>query len=142
MDVFNSPTCSLAKFKAELGELKVKALLVWIIADFVQQFNVGKTMNDKQIGRVTELILDEFYFLKPDDFKLCFNDVIKGKYGTSYDRVDAQVICNWLRQYVNERMEVADHQNYQIHISEKNKPIELSQEVIERLQRFTKPKEN
>lgn len=140
-DVFNSPTCSIAKLRVEAGELKVKALLVYVISDFIEQFNVGKTMNDKQIGRATELILDEFHFLKPDDFKLCFDNALKGHYGASYDRIDAQVICSWLNQYVQERMNTADHLSYQEHISQKSQIIEISPAIYERISNL-KPDSN
>ena len=42
-----------------------------IIIDVVMFFNVGKIMNDNQAAQTADLIIEEYYFLKPDDFKLC-----------------------------------------------------------------------
>lgn len=115
-DVFSSPTCSIAKFKAEAGETKAKALMGYILTDTVQAFNVGKTMNDIQIARTADLILDEFYFLKPDDFRLCFDRALMGKYGIAYDRLDTQIVFGWLYKYCTDRADKADDASYQNHI--------------------------
>jgi len=130
-DVFNSPTCSIVRLRGEIGEMKTLALLVYMITDVVEQLNVGKTMNDKQVGRAAELIADEFYYLKPDDFKLCFDNAVKGRYGATYDRIDIQIICSWLNKYTGERMDEADNTSYQQHLSEKK--TEISPKVIEHL---------
>jgi hypothetical protein len=106
----------MAKLRAGTNDIVVRALLAYIISDCIESLNVGKTMNDVQIARAVDLILDEYYFLKPDDFKLCFNRAIMGKYGTTYDRIDVQVICGWLNQYCDDRLVLADVISYQEHI--------------------------
>ena len=70
-------------------------------------FNVGKMINDTQAAQTADLIIDEYYFLKPDDFKLCFTRAKKGYYGKVFDRIDGQVIFEWLNQYTNDRMTTA-----------------------------------
>lgn len=115
-DVFSSPTCSIAKFKAEVGETKARALVVYILADVVQNLNVGKTMNDLQIARTADLILDEFFYLKPEDFKLCFDRALMGKYGVAFDRLDTQIVFSWLYKYCGDRAEKADDSSYQDHV--------------------------
>jgi len=87
------------------------------IIDLIENLNVGKTMNDVQVARAADLILNEYYFLKPEDFKLCFNNVLLGRYGQVYDRIDALVLCGWLNRYVSERLDVADDESYQEHIT-------------------------
>ena len=125
-DVFNSPTCSIAKFKAEAGETKARALMVYILADTIQALNVGKTMNDIQIARTSDLILDEFFYLKPEDFKLCFDRALMGKYGVAFDRLDTQIVFSWLYKYCTDRAEKADDSSYQDHIRIKeSKNIEV-----------------
>jgi hypothetical protein len=85
------------------------------IIDLIENLNVGKTMNDVQVARAVDLILNEYYFLKPEDFKLCFNNVLTGKYGQVYDRIDTQVLCGWLNRYVSDRLDIADEESYQEH---------------------------
>lgn len=118
--------------KNESGETHVRALMAYMISDLIENINVGKTMNDVQVARACDLILDEFYFLKVDDFKLCFNRVLAGKYGKSYDRIDVQVLFGWLNAYCNERMNSADESSYNDHLSH-DKTIPVDDEVLKRL---------
>ena len=98
-DVFQSPSCSIAVMNKNFGEMKLRAFMVNIIIDLVMFFNVGKTMKDTQAAQTADLIIEEFYFFKPDDFKLCFNRAKKGLYGKVYDRIDGAVILEWLGRY-------------------------------------------
>lgn len=112
-DVFQSPSCSIAVMNKNFGEMKLRAFMVNIIIDLVMFFNVGKTMKDTQAAQTADLIIEEFYFLKPDDFKLCFTRAKKGYYGKVFDRIDGQVIFEWLNQYINDRMITASDTSIQ-----------------------------
>lgn len=100
-DILHSPNRSLAFMKAEAGETTVRALLVMMIGQTVQFLNVGKTMSAEQIIQTADLILDDEYYSvhKPDYFVLCFNRAKKGQYGKQYDRIDGQVVFEWLAQF-------------------------------------------
>lgn len=103
--------------------------MVNILNDVIDFFNVGKTMGAVQVAGAADLIIDEFYFLKPDDFKLCFNRAKKGYYGKVYDRIDGQVIFEWLNQYTNDRMTTAsdtsiqEAERYKIPVGERTSNI-------------------
>lgn len=109
-DVFKSPSCSIAVMNKEFGEIKLRAFLSLVIVDVAMFFSVGKMMNDTQAAQTVDLIIEEFYFFKPDDFKLCFNRAKRGVYGKVYDRIDGQVIFEWLNTYRNERCTEAQQQ--------------------------------
>ncbi|WP_207425977.1 hypothetical protein [Pedobacter sp. SYSU D00535] len=101
-----STSPSLAKVRRELGDdgnLAIKAILTILLEEVINFLNVGKTMNDRQIATTINLIIDDYSQLKPDDFKLCFKNGMKGKYGKSYDRLDGNVIFEWLEQYLYEK---------------------------------------
>lgn len=87
--------------KNEVGETTVRALLVLLIGKTVQFLNVGKTMGGNQVIETADLIMDDEYYSvhKPDYFILCFNRAKKGQYGKQYDRIDGQVIFEWLAQF-------------------------------------------
>jgi len=93
------------------GDVFVKGLLILIIEDLVLFLNVGKTMNKEQVNQTADLILSEFNFLRVEDFKLCFNNAKKGIYGKQYDRLDGQVIFEWLNVYSNERANESERLN-------------------------------
>lgn len=83
----------------EVGELQVKALLTILIGETVNFFSVGKTMSDVQVATTVEMILEDYSVYKPDYFILCFKRAKKGQYGTTYDRIDGNVIFNWLAKF-------------------------------------------
>lgn len=89
---------------------KAQALLSVQITGLVKAFNVGKSMEANQIAECVKMILEDnnFRCLKPDDFKVCFTKMIKGHYGKSYDRMDAQVIFEALENYLQERLDTVE----------------------------------
>ncbi len=103
-DIAKSPSCSISVMRKEFGLMKVQAFVGKMIIDVAMFFNVGKMINEIQVASVANLIIEEYYYLKPDDFKLCFNRAKKGKYGKIYDRIDGQIIFDWLNTYVEERI--------------------------------------
>ncbi len=78
-------------------------------------FNVVNTMSDTQVAMTVDLIIEEYPYMKTDDFKLCFKNAMKMKYGESYNRIDGQVIMGWLREYNKERCAIADSQSWNEH---------------------------
>lgn len=118
-DAINSISTPIAVYKKFEGETKARALMVLILSDLVNFFNVGKRMNDVQIAQTADLILDNFYYFNIEDFKLCFNSAKSGYFGKVYDRIDGMVIMDWLKQYENERAENCFNTNYNQHLSQK-----------------------
>lgn len=99
----------LAGMAREYGEEQVHDILCLVIANIQNSFNVTLKMSEVQIEEAADIIRTEFYFLIPADFKLFSIGAKSGKYGQSFNRLDAQVICTMLRQYVEERMERAQY---------------------------------
>ena len=60
-------------------------------------------MNSSQVATTINLIIEDYSMLKPDDFKLCFKRAMRGHYGKVYDRIDGELIFEWLEQYLYER---------------------------------------
>lgn len=65
-------------------------------------------MSNDQLAQTISLVQDEYWMLKPEDFKLCFNNAKKGVYGKVYDRLDGQVIFEWLDKYLKDRMDASE----------------------------------
>lgn len=101
---------------------KAKAILILLVTDLIKFFNVGKTMDEVQIGQTINLILSDTNLknLKPEDFKLCFGRIKKGYYGKLYDRLDGQIIIANLLEYFNERMLESEEMNINQHKKYKN----------------------
>ncbi|MDR2970097.1 MAG: hypothetical protein LBV32_10925 [Tannerellaceae bacterium] len=130
IDVFNSPSCCIGGVGETFGEAHLRAFIVKVLNDLIDFFNVGKTMGAYQVAQTADLIIDEYSLLKPDDLKLCFNNAKAGKYGKVYDRIDGQVIMEWLRVYRTERCNIAEESSIQESEKFKNDPYRRTSETL------------
>ena len=102
---------SLVKIKKEMGANKLLIFIMDIILNVVKFFNIGKTMNVEQAKNTAEIIINEYYYLKPSELKYCFNKGKMGVYGKLYDRIDGAVFFDWINQYLEERLEICTNKN-------------------------------
>ncbi len=72
-------------------------------------------MSATQVATTVDLIIEEYPYMKTDDFKLCFKNAMKMKYGENYNRIDGSIIMGWLREYNKERCAIADNQSWNNH---------------------------
>jgi hypothetical protein len=115
-EVCDSPVCILSRFRKETGDETTTSLLILILNDVIDFFNVNNTMNGNQILTTAEMILDDYGYLKIDDFKLCFNRAKRGLFGPVY-RIDGNVILSWIETYINDRINTISEINYAKHAS-------------------------
>ncbi len=64
-------------------------------------------MNDVQTIETAYLIVETYYSINIADINLIFKRAKLGRYGTTYDRLDGQVILSWFEKHFNERCESA-----------------------------------
>jgi hypothetical protein len=128
-DAIKSTSPSIAVMRRELGVQSVKLILFIWIADLVQFFNVGKTMNEQQVGITVDLVLKRFFFLKPEDFKICFENAKSGNYGRLFDRLDGSIIIEWLSDYCSERINIFQQKSDNDHLRSKNVQV-LPKEIV------------
>ncbi len=102
-DTLASVTPTLASFKKFTDEAALKSMFYLIVKDVLDFFSVGKTIGAMQLLGTIQLIIDDFYYLNIDDFKLCFNNAKRGVYGKIYDRVDGNIIYGWISQYAQDK---------------------------------------
>ena len=117
-DIFNSPTCTIGKYKKEDGETKARAVLCVLFNDFFENFNVGQSMSVSQVAKLVDRILENYGMLKIDDLKLCFDMVLRGHFGVVY-RLDVNVVVDWMDRYLNERLNEAESESLNEHINVK-----------------------
>ena len=128
--VLDDAICSIApglyKYLKSEGETKTRALMVIILSDLIEYFNVGKRMNDIQVAQTADLIIDNYFWFNIEDFKLCFNMAKAGKFGKVYDRIDGQVIMDWLATYEEMRIQQkvinGEKEHSSIKAAERNAP--------------------
>lgn len=115
-EIFISPYPSVATIKKELGLTLARAITVIMITDVCLFFNTGQNMNQDQIADLADILMEEHYWLKIDDFKLCFNNGKKGRYGEVF-RIDGGVLLSWIEKYIKDRLNDADESSYVQHNS-------------------------
>lgn len=120
-DALNSITPELAVFRKQKGEMTLYALMTIMINDLLDFFSTGKTMGERQMVTTIRMIVEDFYYFNIEDFKLCFDNAKRGKYGKIYDRIDGNIIYEWLQKYSEERTDVAYPEgNYRVNVADKN----------------------
>lgn len=124
--VLESKNPQLSLYKREFGVIHTRALVVLFIVDLIEFFNVGKSMSAQQIASTADMIIEEYWWYKPDDFKLCFKLAKTGKINGSklYDRIDGSIIMEWLASYDVMRV------NESIAIREQEAKLLKTQEVV------------
>ena len=90
----------------EVGEEKVEAFIASQIFSFLRFINVKNSMADEQVFETSQLILTEYWHLRPTEIRIFFNNCKLGKYGKIYDRIDGMIIFEFLKSFILERDEV------------------------------------
>ena len=47
--------------------------------------------------------MEEYYYLRVDEFKVCFRMAMKGEFGPVYNRIDGQIFFEWIRKFFSKR---------------------------------------
>ena len=102
-------TPTLAKIKNNASEADARAILYIAICELCDFFNVGKNMNDVQVAKTVDLIIERFWHLKIEEIKYCFQRAMCRE--RLFDRLDGNIIIGWLREYDDERTEEAMRQS-------------------------------
>lgn len=75
-------------------------------------------MDEFQVADLADDIIENYYWLKIDDLKLCFKFAKVGRYGVTY-RIDAPTVLAWLDKYSTQRLNTAEELSYMQHASTK-----------------------
>lgn len=120
IEVLESETPTLATLNKYRKFQLTKILVSSLIASLVEFLNIGKTMNNVQIGITAELIIETYPMLTVADLKLFFKKIMKGEYGELYDRLDGQSILICLKKYFDDRCNIAFSENRKKDAERKN----------------------
>jgi hypothetical protein len=87
------------------GQQKIHALLVMMLADFANSFNLIRPMTqDQMVSTALELIATSYDDnLAIEDFAIFFSDAKSAKYGKVLDRMDQQTVFELFENYRQNR---------------------------------------
>ncbi|MBH8569376.1 hypothetical protein [Hymenobacter negativus] len=72
------------------------------------QFNIGKNFNDVQLALLANDMLERYWHWRFDEFVFVLKEAVGGRYGTTYDRIDAPTVHGWCAVYEQERSALLD----------------------------------
>lgn len=94
----------IASARHYLGEKYTIGHMELLINSVFNFIKVGKTIESFIMPELCQMIIDEFgLWMTFADLKLCLRYGVMNKYGTTYDRIDSQVLFNWISHYRIER---------------------------------------
>lgn len=93
----------------QYGKEKIHGLLIVLLTDFANSFNLIRPMTPDQIVSCAFDMIDTSYedYLSIEDFVLFFQGAKSAKYGKILDRMDQQTIFELFENYRQQR-----HENY------------------------------
>jgi hypothetical protein len=90
---------NLAALSKEIGEDRVIAAIEILINNLHNSIMLTQPMTTFMVRTAAELIRKKYYYLKIDEFRICFDMALTGKFGKNFNRLDVLVLCEWLDQY-------------------------------------------
>jgi hypothetical protein len=113
---WRSLTPALAQQSAQVSSLEAAAkgdtseALGNLLTFAAAQFNVGKNLNDVQIALLASEMLRIYWHWRFDEFSFVLREAVAGRYGTTYDRLDAATVHEWCAKYEADRNALAAEQ--------------------------------
>lgn len=135
-DAIYSPIGSIGGILKSQGELKARAILVLLIGDLIDFFNISRSMSDSQVASTSDLIIECYPYLTPEDFHLCFKNMKLNKYIKLFEGIDGNKIIECIHLYDQERelevIKINSEKNYS-YKQEINQPNLALKEIYEKL---------
>lgn len=94
--VLSAPTRGIASLRKTNRE-ELIALIITYIEAFMIRISVHNKMTPTQMGLCAVDIVDELYWLKPEDIDLCLRMAARGDFGQLEYKVDQSDIFRWLK---------------------------------------------
>lgn len=80
-----------------------------LLAFTASQFNIGKNLDSFQAGMLADDMLERYWHWRFDEFAYVLKEAVGGRWGTTYDRIDAPTVHEWCRKYEAQRSEQIEH---------------------------------
>lgn len=92
--------CNLKKYQGD--EIQAAAIM-YIINFAASLLSVSNTVNLMQQKMLVQRIKTNYFYFNLAELRACFLAGVSGDYGKIYNRLDYQVVCDWLREYDEQR---------------------------------------
>ena len=92
----------------------VRQIVKWLI-ELNEMMDLKKPMSNAQILMCSQMIMEDYYYLKSTDMALFFTRIIKGEFGEMYESLSITKIMSWLAIYAEERMSMGAQEQHLKH---------------------------
>lgn len=79
---------------------EVLTVLTGLILSTARYFNLGMNINQEQAFETASLLMEKYGYESMQDFVLMFKHAKMGDFGKTFNRIDGQVIFEWMAQYL------------------------------------------
>ena len=90
--LLGSGTTQISLIRKTIGDANLAKLIIILIEDLVNYFNVQRPMNEDQITDLAFDLMNEMRYHRFEEIVAFFEGIKKGKYGKVYERFDASLI--------------------------------------------------
>ena len=90
--LLGSDTIQMSSLRKMIGDANLAKLIIILIEDLVNFFNVERPMNEDQITDLAVDLMNEMRYHRFEEIVAFFEGIKKGKYGKVYERFDAYLI--------------------------------------------------
>lgn len=104
---------ALSELKKNKGEQIAIGVLVSLMDECQQYFNLQQPMKPQQLMLTAELIIEKYYYLRVEELRICFRMAMMGEFGTVYNRIDGQIFFEWILKFLPTRQNVTDQMKQQ-----------------------------
>lgn len=91
----------LSVLKKSVGELRFQALILNLLIEMKGYVKIN--VSEDVLLNWSEMIGKDYWYLKMPELLNVFNNGISGKYGKIYGELMYSDVCNWIRQYEQEK---------------------------------------
>lgn len=93
----------VALYKSEYGKADTIGLLMLLVLDFNNAFDLDKRLSDDDCADIAKLLLNEYYHLSMAEIAVFLEHAKYGKYGKVYGRIGKDTFGEMLEAYLDER---------------------------------------
>lgn len=90
-----------------MDEAVLEKVMMVLVNSLAESFNVKNNFSPAQMYECATLIIERFWYMRPEEIMYAFRQAKIGRYGTSYNRIDTQVVLEWIDKYDKEDRQAA-----------------------------------
>lgn len=92
-----------------MGKEYVLAFMTKLINELGRCIQNDWTVDDKIF--LAQSLMNEYWYIRMDDFIVAFKNGLRGKYGKVYGKLDFVTMCDWINKWFEERERYLEPKN-------------------------------